>query len=518
MGHRNGHQGRMVWCFLLSVAAACLASGSAFAASALFSAVGQITVQPTTVCAQNCTACSPVNDKGQTTAPDYIGFIDPATGANVTEEILSSELGLRVTWLPVVKYCSPINTFSNPSYNTTFQTLHVAQQADGSLSSADFMTLAQQPFGPASGPPYTVPNPTTPPGGTTPCAIDSTTGTLLPPCVPVSISPTTMNMFFVNDFALISPLKGKVYGYGMVTGNGIAINAGGLDPTGKPLGGIFKPPAPTPPQIDVPAHEIVHNLGLPHITTPKSDLETPGGTRTVPALSTFFQGLTAGTVDQLNTMQFQQVNDPSSYIRPFEHVIASVKASDPSLFPPGSFDYTINAPDTNDVGAPLTRLIFVFESPKGFQPSSFFVTNNGGLTVTGSQFNGNVGSGQQNSIFCGAGSIKCWEVDISPGLPPSDTVAFRLRLSSSIKGAQLSDLANSLFIFFFNNFATTSDLNSNPSQSPLTWDSSQAELTTGAFVVDPTALPTSGTPCTLSPPTVTKCTFKPIDDGDIQKK
>jgi hypothetical protein len=479
---------------LFFLAIASLASVPALAASSAITSA-HIVVQPITVCAQNCTGCAPVNDKGQTSSPAYITFLDPATGGNVTEEILSHDLGIRVTWLALRQYCSPLNTFSIPSYGTTFQTLHMTQDSSGNISSPDFMTLAQQPYIANN---FVVPNPTNPPGGNTACTVDVTNGNLQAPCVPVSNVPTTISMFFV-DKLMPTNFTGVPYGYGMINGVNLAIKAGHLDSTGKPAAGsgIFNPGGLTPPQIDVPAHEIAHNFALAHLSSPASDLEAPGGTRKVSSLSTFNANLVAGNVDQLNATQQALVLDPTGLLNPVQHATTTVVTDQREGFS-GFFDFTTTLPGDSTSTASLTRTVFVFN--KAFSPSRFVVISSPpGVTVTGSQFNGNLGNG----IVCGSGSIKCFDIEIRPGLASGATVKFALKLGSSI---DLDDLEDSKFTYFFSDqFVTTSDVvpsgffgDNNDDITLLTADSLIPDLTTPAILAVPSAFVGSGNPCTVN--------------------
>jgi hypothetical protein len=478
-------------------AIALLASTPALASSPL-PVNGQIVVQPITVCAADCTGCAPVNDKGQTSSPSYIGFIDTATGANVTEEILSHDLGIRVTWLPLRQYCSPnTNTNSSPAWSGTYQTLHMISDNKNppNISSPDFMTLAQQPNIANN---FAVPNPTTPPGGSTPCTVDATNGNLQAPCVPVSTTVTNINVFFVQNL-MPTNFTGVPFGYGMISGNGVAIKAGFLDATGKPAGGsgVFNPGGLTPPQIDTIAHELGHDFALLHLTSPVSDLMTATGTRTVSKVLTFDANLVAGNVDQLNSTQQNQVLDPSGLLNPIQHATTTIVA-DPTRRG-NFFDFTITLPGDSSSTASLTRTVFVFD--KAFSPSSFtIISKPSGVTATGSQFTGTL----SNGISCGSGGIKCFDVEISPGLPPGGTLSFALKLSSSIQSVDLDDFEDAKFTYFFDDqFVTTSDVipsgffgDNNDDITLLTADSLVPDLTVPAILAVPSAFVGSGVPCT----------------------
>jgi hypothetical protein len=512
---------RFAWLFFFS-AIASFNAAPALAASAI-PVSGQVVVQPITVCAANCTGCAPVNDLGQTSSPSYIGFKDQTTGALVTDEILAQDLGLRITYLPLQQYCSPStnSSNSNPGWTTTtFQTLHLISDGQNppNYSSPDFMTLAQQPYIANN---FKVPNPTTP-GPSTACPVTSG-GNLGGSCVPLSTTVTTAALFFVQNLKAVN-FSGTPFGYGMFNGVNVAVNAGSSIPGGSSttntiVGGIFNPPSPFLKQASVIAHEFTHNFGLPHVTStvpnlplplgcasnPACDLMAPGGTRTEwSPLSTFYSNFLTGKVDQLNTAQQNTVLDPDPLINPVQHVTTTIVA-DPNRGA-NFFDYTTTLPGDSTSTALLTRLIFIFESPKGFNPSSFTVISAPpGVTVTGSNFNGSLGSG----VLCGSSSVKCWDVEISPGLspPPSGspptTLSYALALSSSIKNPQLSILEGSKFTYFFSDqFVTTSDALPNDALTVLTADSVfTPDLTTPVFLAVPSSFVGSGLPCRQDPNT-----------------
>jgi hypothetical protein len=473
----------------LSCAAACLASGSALAAST-FVVNKYITVQPITVCNSNGSGCAPVND-GSGAA---IGFKDTNINPNddTTDEIINKELFVtvnntvettRVTFLPLAQFNSPIN----PVTNTTWQTLHFASPTNdcNGLASTDFSTLTQWPFPqvtPVTTPPtYTVPNPTTP-FSTKTCKIAN--GVLQPTCVPISSTPTTINMFFVNNMSITtSGCAATLTGFSQLNGNGIAINA---------------PAVFNNSLIDVLAHEIMHTLSLPHVST-ASDLEAPGGTRTAPTLSTLSTGLANGTLDQLTSTQTALVLDPSGFLNPILEVNASVTADTVA----NTFDFTVSIPAKNN-GAPVSVISVIWEVPPplGFSNPSFTVTNNpDGLNVMGSIFNGSLGN-NGTPLLCGTSSLKCFRVDITPppAFGPGDTLSFSLAISNSNKNTKLSDLNGSTFTFLTSDqFATTSRFASNKSGTTLTVDSLMPALDIGSFVNDPNSFAASTqTPCTLS--------------------
>jgi hypothetical protein len=109
-----------------------------------------IYAQPIDVCSSATapTGCPPFNttspignpsNQNQTANP--IGFLDPATGKDITR-VLLNQIGIDVTWLPIVQY-----------NNSSFQTLNVLQGSTTcglgmtitGYQSCDFLSLSQQP-------------------------------------------------------------------------------------------------------------------------------------------------------------------------------------------------------------------------------------------------------------------------------------------------------------------------------------------------------------------------------------
>lgn len=115
----------------------------------------------------------------------------------------------------------------------------------GALGSPDLLTLADQ--NPSSTPP------------SPPCAISQMTIPLSLPCLtppppPLSVDPGTINLFFVNK--LNPPAAGgTLYGFALIGNNGVAIG-----------GNTFFAPTPLQARPDTIAHELLHDLGLTHMT------------------------------------------------------------------------------------------------------------------------------------------------------------------------------------------------------------------------------------------------------------
>jgi hypothetical protein len=259
-------RGVMGWLLPVSAAAhlACCVADAQTVSSPYY-----IVVQPIDVCNSAGTSCAPVNSKGQSfITPTFggpnmqVGFFDPTTGANITQTIFLNQFGVNVVFQPLVQYNSPPNCNPSPcqspppsgGWNTDYRTLHVTPCTTtcpaGLLTSIDLAVLAQEPAISNTG---IVPNPTTPPGGTTHCAVNAN-NVLQPPCVPVSSIPNVIDLFFVNTLTPATP--GQLYGFTWKVGaNGVAISANTM--VGVPLSGL-------PPRPDTFAHEFGHVLGIDH--------------------------------------------------------------------------------------------------------------------------------------------------------------------------------------------------------------------------------------------------------------
>src|SRR6516162_1332411 len=116
MGDRNGRQGRMAWCFLLS-ATACLTAGTAGAQQCFPDGVTcYILAQAIDECSSTGTLCAPFNKNnvignpaGQSQCPEVegqpplnpIGFFDLNTGEDITRALLNQgNVDLVYTSLP----------------------------------------------------------------------------------------------------------------------------------------------------------------------------------------------------------------------------------------------------------------------------------------------------------------------------------------------------------------------------------------------------------------------------------
>jgi hypothetical protein len=239
--------------FLLSAASVWLITNNAVAAVTACPAgliCNYVAVQPIVVCSSTGTGCAPFNtsskigNPGAATSTTPIGFVDTASGKDVTRAIWN-QVGIDVAWSPIRQY-----------NNTTYQTLKIINNtATGTgLTSSDFLSLSQQDAISTG----VVPNPTNPAG------------------VPVASQATVVNMFFVSSLVPPPGTSGTLYGFSWLNNNGIAIGSS-----------TFFPPFPLTPRFDTVAHELGHNLALDHTDVynpgaPSNDLLTAGVTRTEP--------------------------------------------------------------------------------------------------------------------------------------------------------------------------------------------------------------------------------------------
>jgi hypothetical protein len=270
-----------------------------------------ITVQPIDVC--SATVCAAINNLpiagtrtiGQTALSNpgtvQIGAIDTSTGINITNAILN-QIGVAVAFNPVVKFQNT-NSATYLNLNDIVFDTNPTDPA-GSLTSATFLALSDQP---------TIKN--------TPAGSSVSTPSLIG--APVSSNPSTINMFFVGGITPeASPAGpgGSLYGFSWVGNNGIAISSAGA---------ALHP--------DTLAHEIGHDLGLPHFDTTAGEnpcstscvdnLMTAGTLRNSPTTTSGV--LTAikqspATADGITQSQANAVLDPSSALNPIPLVSTQI--------------------------------------------------------------------------------------------------------------------------------------------------------------------------------------------------
>jgi hypothetical protein len=463
------------WLILLC-AGMCLVPGGALAQPVVVN--GFITAQPISVCATDGSGCAPTNNINQTGSNALIGFKEPVSGDNTTDFLATRLLGLRITWLPLVTFASPIIQ----STGTTLQTLHFAPVNGDctNLTSSDFPLLVQNfILKQGSNPPtYTVPNPTNPPG------------------VPINSNAGVPNVFFVNNLAVTGCSGTSLSGFARIGGNGVVINKK-----------IFSLPL----LPDVIFHEMTHNFGLPHVSA-ASNLMAAGGSRMEPTITpspgtlasqagVSLDILLGGLSPPAPNSQTAQVLDPVGFINPILEVQTTITCSTPTMNPCTSNTFLV----TVTIPAPLpdvsvTSVFWEVPPPLGFQPNTFKCNpiNCNGLKLTAGNFQGDIGN-NDGSLFCGPGSVKCFRIDIDPTTPfAGGSFSFYLQMSNSNKKTQLTDLTGSNFTYVTSTqYATTSGVaftNTNP--ATLFADSLEPNLAISSFINVPSAFVSSTqTPC-----------------------
>jgi hypothetical protein len=400
--------------FLLSAVSAWLVTNSAVAAVTACPAglvCSYVAVQPIDVCASNGTGCAPFNtlskagNPGAATSTTPIGFVDTATGKDVTRAIWN-QVGIDVAWSPIHQY-----------NNTTYQTLHITNASNGTgLASADFLALSQQD-GISQG---TAPNPN-------------------PPNAPVASQATVVNMFFVNT--LVPPTPGTLYGFSWINNNGIAIGPN-----------TFFPPFPLTPRFDTLAHEIGHNLALDHTDvyntgTPKNDLLTAGVTRTEPGNSSAAiadaNATPTSPAEQVNTAQSGHV-DLSGLLNPIASStttatktptpttttalavttaggLTSIAAVPGKTKPNTSIFFDVFGPTNGRHDETLIGLTLTLYPGVKFDPSNKVHFTSNGQLVTDADYD----RGGSRDRDCPIARTKCLIIDLTnPGLPQLQDLRF----------------------------------------------------------------------------------------------
>ena len=416
-----------------------------------------ITVQPITVCSTGPTTCAPFNPFGQTGPTAPVGYVDPATGLNITRAIYN-QIGIDVTFLPAVQ---DLNAGS-------LSTLHVTTDpTSGLLTSADFKTLSQQ-SGISQG---------------------------AQPKSPLNPNPTTMNLFFVNTLVPATP--GLLYGFSWLNNNGSAI---GSNTFGVKVGVITLPGRP-----DTIAHEIGHMFDLDHTTFgagAPTNLMTSGDTRTEPSAA-IVGGHAAwvnqiypnGTLDQLTLPQPGQATSQlekilkSGFINPIPLVTATIAD------PPVGFTYHVAFDGLGTPGESLDRLTLTL--PNGF----FF--NDGFQYLDGVQPTQAV----VNPVSCQSGQ-NCLQLDFAAGaFELGDFLDYSIIVCRGTAGpnsrcgtVQLSDLIGGTYTYQFSDlFETTGDLAAGLS-GELTSNSQDPNPDIPSQIVSPLSFVGASTkPCTALP-------------------
>jgi hypothetical protein len=402
--------------FLLSAASAWLVTNSAVAAVTACPAglvCSYVAVQPIDVCSSTGTGCAPFNtsskigNPGAATSTTPIGFVDTASGKDVTRAIWN-QVGIDVAWSPMRQY-----------NNTTYQTLKITTDSSGTgLTSTGFLALSQQD-GISQGTP---PNPN-------------------PPNAPVASQATVVNMFFVSSLLPPSGTSGALYGFSWINNNGIAIGPN-----------TFFPPFPLTPRFDTLAHELGHNLALDHNDTynpgsPSNDLLTAGVTRAEPKdTSTAILDANAtptSPAEQVNTFQSGHI-DLSGLLNPIASStttasktsttttttalavttaggLTSIAAVPGKTKPDTSIFFDVFGPTQGRDGETLIGLTVSLYPGVKFDPSNkvHFISN--GQLVTDADYD----RGGSRDRDCPIAHTKCLIIDLTnPGLPQFQDLRF----------------------------------------------------------------------------------------------
>ena len=494
------------------------------------------------------------------TATGPIGFVvNPATGAaypatggiDITRALLN-QIGIDVLFNKIVQYNSPTNSTTG----TTYQTLNVVQTTNtvGNVifQSQDFLTLSQQNTISQTG---KVPNPTIPAG------------------VPISPTPSVINMFFVNKLnPPASQSGGQLYDFSWVNNNGVSIG-----------GNTFFPPFPLTPRIDTLAHAIMHNLGLDHTTygagpyepesatnpfppggilppipatpvlgecdagypTCMANLMTAGNLRTEPTVACVLSTSAAcsnkptlanGMADQITTeaqskqfptllpvSQQAAVVDPSGFLQPIANSTTTLTASGSSM--------TVNvAGPAAGSGRPNEKLLaWVLTLPPGLQFNQQFrvISQSRRNLLQDADFpnpdSDNLPTGAWNlgALYtqCAASTAQCLILEFNlPGAASNDAIKFSKGFTSAVSNAQLCGV--DITFIFSDGYTTSSALGCPGGVVPATLTASSQNPDPMSPVlpqiVNQTAFAAAAAgnqPCTGGNPTTGQCPDDPVQTG-----
>jgi len=365
MGEFRSRLGGRVW-IALSTTVATLMSAAALAQPLQYF----LTIQPIDVCADDGTGCATMNNLDPalnnvgTAGPNVqVGFA--SNGINITNQIYNLA-GINVVFQSTEQY-----------NNSSFQSIQaVASQINPGQFTSPQLELLTQQSGLSQG---------------------------QTPTSPLSPSPTTLNMFFVDSVLPDASTPGTLFGLSWIGNNGIAIGANSFGNPGR--GGQT-----VNARADTIAHEIGHDLSLDHATfgnDPQAppDSLTAGATRNLPNVTVtnvttqsnatwLGQIVPGGSVDQLNPTQLAQIINPYGAVdangQPILNAFLNpVPGLDAQIVDPVNHDdFSVSFDNAGRTGESLKTLTLT--APIGFQldPSTFsLLDSTPGVIVTPSFLN-----------------------------------------------------------------------------------------------------------------------------------
>jgi hypothetical protein len=464
-----------------------------------------VTIQPIDVCASSGASCAPFNTVNPVGSPgtvgsaNPVGFIDKTTGSDITRKMWN-QIGVDLVYAPMVQY-----------NNDTYTSITVTGTL-GNYSSSQFTTISdyqgiQQGLAPSPSP-------------------------------PLNSNPHFLNMFFIGGIVNNTDQVGKLYGFSAINGNGMMISGGTFYPCGTSALQISG--CKISPQVDVPAHEFGHNMGLQHpdqfntgawsastggcstTTQPQYGLMTSGATRFVPtststALTDLGSGDGSGTADQLNraatsglpcttTISQQAQVGLSGFLQPIANSTTTAstgKKAATTLASPirGATTTTSNSSVTFDTTGPapynvpgrpnatLIGLNVILGPTLAFDNSNRIKISGGGSFVKKTTYD----AGKNHDKDCPAVGESCLVLALTnPGVPAGQHLTFTQGIVLAGTGApagctDLESGAVSIIYKFSDGLITSSRLSGDCTSGQLGAGSQQPDTTTSTTsTVDPT--------------------------------